>query len=125
MTKFSFFLTYLLFLVPFSSDAQTIGELRESINNILADKNATVGVSIIGMHPTDTLSINGKEQLPMQSVFKYHLALAVLDQVDEGKFTLNDSITVTKKHQDNNLWSPIRKKYPNGARLTLAKILKY
>jgi len=63
--------------------------------------------------------------LPMQSVFKYHLALAVLDQVDKGKFDLKEKITVTKADLDNELWSPIRKKYPEGIDLPLSEIIKY
>ena len=45
----------------------------------------------------------------MQSVFKYHLALAVLNLVDKGSLSLTDKITITKKDLDNNLYNPIRK----------------
>ncbi len=61
----------------------------------------------------------------MQSVFKYHLALAVLDQVDKGNLSLTDKIRISKKDLDNNLWSPIRKKHPDGANLSLSTMLKY
>lgn len=109
------------------SNAQSIESLREKINEILADKSATVGVAIKGQYPQDTLSINGGNHLPMQSVFKFHLALAVLHQVDQGKSSLNEKISIDKEFMKSyaHLWSPMRKKYPQGAELTLAEILKY
>ncbi len=115
----------LVFVMAFNqSKGQSINTLRQKINGILADKEATVGVGIMGQNPKDTLSINGDVHLPMQSVYKYHLALAVLNQVDKGKFSLNKKITITQADLNNNLWSPIREKYPQGADLTLAEILK-
>jgi len=109
------------------SNAQSIETLRLKINKVLQDKSATVGVAIKGNKPEDTLSINGNKYLPMQSVFKFHLALAVLHQVDQDKISLDDKISIDKKTIDkySHLWSPLRKKYPNGAEVSLAEILKY
>jgi len=118
-------LTLLLLLSFNFSKGQSINSLKEHINEILADKDATVGIAISGINSNDTLSINGDKQLPLQSVYKYHLALAVLNQVDKGTLHLNDIITITKEDLNNNLWSPIRKKHPQGADLTLAEILKF
>ena len=119
------FLFFTLFsLIGCSPKEQPIDVLRHDINEVLAGKDATVGVSFIGTKTNDTISINGDKHLPMQSVFKYHLALAVLQQVDEGKFDLNEKITITKEDLNNNLWSPIRKKYPEGVDLTLKEIIK-
>ena len=115
-----------LFTLRFSQ-AQSIEILRQKIHQVLKGKSATVGVAIRGVNPADALSINGDKHLPMQSVYKYHLALAMLHQVDQGKFRLNEKIVIDKKmvKSYNNLWSPLRKKYPNGAKITLAEILKY
>jgi len=118
-------LTLILLLSSNFSKGQSISTLKEKINNVLVDKDATVGIAISGVNPNDSLSINGDKKLPLQSVFKYHLALAVLNQVDKGKFNLNDKIKITKEDLNNNLWSPIRKEYPEGTDLTLAEILKY
>ena len=118
----------LFFLLIFDlSGAQSIESLRQKINKVLAGKSVTVGVAIKGVNPQDVLSINGDKHLPMQSVFKYHLALAVLHQVDQGKFKLDEKITIDKKtiHQYRYMWSPLRKKYPKGAKVTLAEVLKY
>lgn len=118
----------LCFLLMFGfSNAQTIENLREKINQVLEDKSATVGVAIRGVDPVDVVSINGDKHLPMQSVFKYHLALAILHQVDQGKFNLDKSIAIGKKMMDlySHLWSPLRKKYPKGVALSLAEVIRY
>ncbi|OJJ15037.1 class A beta-lactamase [marine bacterium AO1-C] len=118
----------LFFLLTFGfSEAQSIQALKEKINQVLKGKSATVGVAIQGVNATDTLSINGNKHLPMQSVYKYHLAMAVLHQVDQGKFRLDEKISISKKTVKaySHLWSPLRKKYPNGAKVALSEIIKY
>jgi beta-lactamase class A len=121
-----FRLTTLLFL--FSSTqttAQISDALRQKIQDIISTKNAVIGVSIIGNNGKDTLSINGDAHFPLQSVFKFHIALVVLSEIDKGKFSLNQKITIEKKDLLPNLYSPIRDKYPDGATLTISEILKY
>lgn len=125
MTKL-FHITALLFLfITFQTSAQTADSLRQKIQQIVSAKNATVGVSIIGNTEKDTLSINGERHFPMQSVFKFHIALAVLSQIDKGKFSFNQKIKILKKDLLLNLYSPIRNKYPNGVALTISKIVEY
>ncbi len=117
----------LLFLMTFySTKAQSIDALRKRIEKVLEDKSATVGIAIRGVNPQDTISINGNKHLPMQSVFKYHLALAALHQVDQGKLSLDKVVSIDKELMESykHLWSPLRKKYPNGAKITLADIIK-
>ena len=121
-------LILLIFVLAFvSSKAQSIDALRLKINEVLAGKSATVGLAIKGTKPQDTLSINGDKHLPMQSVFKYHLALVVLHQVDQGKLSLDDKISIDEELVSlyAHLWSPLRKKYPNGAEVSIAEVLRY
>jgi len=106
------------------SHGKSIEPLKAQINTILETKDATVGVAILAGDSSESLSINGDKHLPMQSVFKYHLALAVLDQVDKGDLSLSQEIKITAKDVDIELWSPIRKKYPNGTSLTLTEVMK-
>ncbi len=127
MTKKGAPLIILLALFTFNSvKAQSINTLRQKIEKVLQDKSATVGVAIRGTNPQDTISINGGKHLPMQSVFKYHLSLAVLHQVDQGKLRLDKVILLDKELMETykHMWSPLRKKYPNGGYVTLAEILK-
>ena len=62
----------------------------------------------------------------MQSVFKFHLALMVLHEVDSGKLSLDQKIHLTKNDLNQKTWSPLAKKYPGGeVNLSLKDILTY
>jgi len=105
--------------------AQTTELLRHKIEQIVAEKNVTVGVAISGNSGKDTLSINGDTHFPMQSVFKFHIALALLSEVDRGKFSLNQKVEIRKEDLIPDLYSPLREDYPNGVTLPISKILEY
>ena len=125
MTKLFKFTTVLFLFISSAASAQTIDSLRQKILQITSAKNAFVGVSIMGNNVKDTLSINGDNHFPLQSVFKFHIALAVLSQIDKGKFSLTQEIKINKKDLLPKLYSPIREDYPNGTTLTIARILEY
>ncbi len=126
MTKKAISIALLFLLALNLVKAQSIDVLRQNIHQVLAGKSATVGVAIRGVNPPDTISINGNTRLPMQSVFKYHLALAVLHQVDQGKLGLDEVISLDKAFMESykHLWSPLRKEYPNGGEFTIADLIK-
>ena len=123
--NYKLLLLIIVFSCSFHSYGKQIEPLKQQINSLLKGKNATVGVAILAGDDSEHLSINGNTKLPMQSVFKYHLALAVLDQIDKKNLSLLDRVSISPKDLDNNLWSPIRKKYPDGTNLSLAEVLKY
>ncbi len=56
------------------------------------------------MHCVQTAT-SGNHHFPFQSVYKFHLGIAVLHQVD--------------------LYSPIKDKYPNGLPLPLREVITY
>lgn len=106
--------------------AQNMDELRKELNEIIATKNATVGISLKGIENKDTLSINGNMNMPMMSVFKFHIALAVLNEVDKGKLALNQKIYIKKEDLKEDTWSPIREEFPDGNMdLTIDQLLRY
>lgn len=72
-------------------------DLKNKIHEIISAKNATVGISLKGIEDQDTLSINGNKKTPLMSVFKFHIALAVLNQVDKGKLKLDQKFFIKKK----------------------------
>jgi len=112
-------------LMTFHSYAQ-IDSLQNKIKQIIKTKNAVVGVSICGIENNEYLNINGEKHFPMQSVLKFHIALAVLEKVDKGELSLDQEIFISKSELLPNTWSPIRDKYPNGnIKLSLAEIIKY
>ncbi len=124
-TKSLSFVALLFVCTTFQIFAQTTDSLRQNIQQIVSTKNATVGVAIIGNNGKDTLSLNGEQHFPMQSVFKFHIALVVLSQVDKGKFSLAQKVSIQGKDLLPGLYSPIREKYPKGAKLTLREIIEY
>lgn len=61
----------------------------------------------------------------MQSVFKFPIALAVLDKVDKGELRFNQRIFLKKSDLRPNTWSPLREKYKNGnVYVSLKEILR-
>lgn len=119
-----FFLTFLIFLTVSKIFGQT--ELRQELENIIATKNATIGISIKNIETKDTLNINGTLNTPLMSIFKFHIALATLNLVDKGKLSLKQKIFIKKEELHENTWSPIRDEYPNGNMyLTLDQLLRY
>lgn len=113
-----------LMSIPFR--AQSIQQLRSELQQLISDKNATVGISMKGIEDKDTLSINGKMNMPMMSVFKFHIALAVLDQVDQRKLRLDQKFFIKKEELYPETWSPIRDEFPEGNMyLTLDQLLRY
>ncbi len=121
-----FYLTAIVFLfVANQTYAQSKDGLRQNIEQIIASKKALVGVSIIGNNGKDKISVNGEKHFPMQSVFKFHIGLFMLSEIDKGKFSLDQKVEITKKEMLPDTYSPIRDKYPEGVTLTIAEILKY
>lgn len=120
------FTTFILsFLISSICFAQT-DSLRVRINHIILSKHADVGVAILGIESKDTLSINGSKHYPMQSVFKFHIALTVLNEIEKGKLTLDQKIYIKESDLDPNTWSPLQQKYPKGnVELSLSEILGY
>lgn len=124
MKKISFLI--ILFISCIQLKSQSIKDLRNKIHEIISTKNATVGVSLKGIEDQDTLSINGNKNTPLMSVFKFHIALAVLNQVDKGKLKLDQKFFIKKEELLPDTWSPIREEYPQGnTNLTLDQLLRY
>ncbi len=100
--------------------------LRGEIEHIIGSINGKVGVAVMGVEEGDTLTVNGLSRYPMQSVFKFPLAISVLNQVDKKKLSLEQKIHISKSDLLPNTWSPLRDKYPDGnVDITLDELLKF
>ncbi|WP_343617249.1 class A beta-lactamase [Flavobacterium sp.] len=110
MTKY----IILLFTVFIPTQIFSQTALREKIRQIISDRKADIGVAILHLESGQTVQINGDKHYPMISVFKFHIALTVLHQVDENKLSLDQKIFIPKKALLENTFSPFRDKYPNG-----------
>jgi beta-lactamase class A len=115
-----------LSLVSVHAFAQASAELRKKIEQIISTKNATVGIAVKVIEDKDTLSINGNLKAPMMSVFKFHIALTVLHQVDKGNLKLEQQFFIKKEDLLPETWSPMRDEFPDGnINLTLDQLLRY
>jgi beta-lactamase class A len=118
-------LTALLASAAYAASTQHPDSFRQRILRIIESRNANAGIAIQGSDPADTIFVNGNRHCPMQSVFKLHLALAVLRRVDEGTLSLGQKIHVTAKDLLPRTWSPLRDRYPKGnVNLSLGEILR-
>ena len=119
-------LTILFLLISIFSFAQK-AELKKEISKITEGKKATVAVSVLGIDfPFQYNNNNAEKKLPMQSVFKYHIALAVLDLVDQGKLSLDQKVFIKKSELLPNTWSPIREKNSEGNfEMPISELIEY
>ena len=117
-------LLFLFFsLISFAQKA----ELKKEISKITEGKKATVAVSVLGIDfPFNYNNENAEKKLPLLSVFKFHIALATLNLVENGKLSLNQKIFIGKNDLHEKTWSPLREKLPDGNfEITLSDLLKY
>jgi len=90
----------------------SFGSLRPKIESILKQYNAVVGISVTHLETNETFSINDKIKFPMQSVYKFPLALAILNQVEQGNLSLQKIVEVKKEMHSFYNWSPLKKIHP-------------
>jgi beta-lactamase class A len=118
--------TGLLFLLisAFAFAQQSV--LTQKINTIVKGKDATVGISVLDFGNGFTYDKNAAKKLPMQSVFKFHIAAAILDFVDKGKLSLDQKVVLNPSNLMENTWSPLRDKYSGkNAEVPLSEILEF
>jgi beta-lactamase class A len=118
-------ITAIFLLISQLATAQ-VAVLQKQMTDYLKTKKATVGIGIHHFGNNNSLTINNKTHYPMQSVFKLHLCMAILAEVDKGRWTLDSPILVKKSDLLPNTHSPMRDDYPKGnVKLPLSKIIKY
>jgi beta-lactamase class A len=119
--------TAILLLVLMAHDvAAQQTTLRSELARITASVSADVGVAVVNLDTGDTLTWHGRDHFPMQSVFKFPLAIMVLHEVDKGTMTLDQKIHLRKEDMHPNTWSPMAAKYPEGnVDIALSEILRY
>lgn len=125
MQNKTFLLIIIMFLFEHFSSSQ-VDSLKLRIERISNSGRSSVGVALLGIENNDSIAIQGEYKFPMQSVYKFHLALAVLKQVDLGKLSLDQNIFVKKSELLPNTWSPLRDKHPGGnLNIKLSEIITY
>jgi beta-lactamase class A len=100
--------------------------LQTKFQKIADSITGNLGVSALHIETGEFISLNGNKKFPMQSVYKFPIAMVMLHEIDAGKFSLDDTIKIDKSEYIPKAGhSPIRDKYPNGSNLTIKDILEY
>lgn len=97
--------------------------LRQRIEQISRAAQGRVGMSATVLETGESVTLNGNQRFPMQSVYKFPIAMAVLAQVDQGKLKLDQKIRV--ETSDIVQGSRILDENSQGVEFTLAELLKY
>lgn len=70
-----------------------------------------IGVGIIHVQKKDTMLFNNNYLFPMQSVYKFPIAAAVIEKMSKGEFGCDKKIKIKKDLILENTHSPLRDKY--------------
>ncbi len=105
-------------------DEKKIGNLRDRIEQIASAARGRVGAAAAILETGESVSLNPKENFPMQSVYKLPIAMTVLRQVDAGKIKLDEPIRIEKGDflKGSRILPP--EKYPNGADVKINELLR-
>lgn len=100
-------------------------DLEAIVRSVTEGKRATVGVAVV-TDAGEVQVVNDTVRFPLMSVFKYHIALAVLHRLDERKLPLETELFVRPDDLQPHTYSPLRDKYPDGNfKLSIADLLRY
>jgi beta-lactamase class A len=114
------------FLACVVAAALSLPGLHKEFEEIAHDANGRVGVAIMLLESRESVELRGDERFPMHSVYKLPIAMAVLRRVDRGELHLDQTVKVEKTDfVRKGMYSPMRDKYPQGAQLTIAELLRY
>ena len=69
---------------------------------------SNIAFALVNIETGDTFSHNGDAHMPTQSTIKFPLALMVLNEVDNGRLSLDSIIHISKKELPEYTYSPMR-----------------
>lgn len=101
-------------------------ELEKQFAEIAKEARGKVGVAAVVLESGENAALNGAEKFAMQSVYKLPISMAVMKQVDDGKFTPDQQIAITKADFVSPAQrSPIRDQFGDGTSLPLWHVIEY
>lgn len=99
--------------------------LEGKIAGFLKGKKATVGVAVL-TDKDETILHNNEVHYPLLSVFKFHVALAVLDKMNREEIPLKHIVHVKASQLQPNTYSPLRQKHSGqDLDISLGELLQY
>ena len=100
-------------------------QLATEVREIAAITKGPVGAAFELLGMNESAFIEGQRHFPMQSVYKFPIAILVLRQVDAGKLNLDQRLAVTPADFIFDREFTIQRNYPKGAELSLRELLRY
>ena len=83
-----------------------------------------VGAAAVIAEGGRIVALHGERHFPMQSVYKFPIAMAVLHQVDQGRLRLDRRVKIGPSDlAPASRGSLIRDKYPNGTVMTVSELM--
>lgn len=123
MNKKSIFL--FLLLIPFLGFSQQ-DLLYSKIAALSKNMQGKVSVSASVIEDSTNFGYYGDELCVIQSVFKYPIALAILNKIDKGEFSLQHKMHVTPEFVRRYTFSMLRDSFYNGnINITFDKLIRY
>jgi beta-lactamase class A len=74
-------------------------ELITKISTILGNEKDRYGISIIDLETGEEFGINAQQVLPPASIYKAELAMLVMKDIDNGKYTLDTPFLLKQKYK--------------------------
>jgi beta-lactamase class A len=105
-----------------ASNAANVNELRSRIERIAQTAQGRVGATARVLETEQSVSLNGEQRFPMQSVYKFPIAIAVLAQVDRGKLKLDQRVRVERS---DVVQGQVLDQNSQGKEFSLSELLKY
>ncbi len=86
-------------------------QIRKKIDLIAKSKDATIGAAFL--IDGRMFKYNDGHRFPLMSVFKFHVTLAALKEMERGRTGLDEQMRIRSAQMDENTYSPLREKHPN------------
>ncbi|MEM1407671.1 MAG: class A beta-lactamase [Bacteroidota bacterium] len=116
----------LILALIITSPLQGQNRLQTQFKTIADSLNGKLGVSALHLETGESISWNGTQRFPMQSVYKFPIAMVMLHEVDRANFSLDDRIVIDpNEYIPTAGHSPLSDEYPEGVTLTIKEILEY
>lgn len=94
-------------------------------SRIVADAKGRVGATAVVIEGKTILELHSTERFPMQSVYKLPIGMAMLAEIDRGRFSLAQKVHVDpSEYISKGQHSPLRDANPNGADATISELLR-
>ena len=102
---------------------QYTNSLTYKVQKAVRGKNCEVRAAVICK---DKIWTFNNEKTPLMSVFKYFIALKVLDKIEKENLSLDDKIFVTETMISRTTYSPMLKRYTKTPfKISVSDLIKY